>query len=150
MAGEQGPRYGGFRRDPQTLDLFINKAGTDVAQVSSTGVAVTGALTASSLFNLGASESTVASGVLTVTTPYVNVLPESSTADTVDSIVYTGATTGTLLICTSTATNTITFDDANINLGASTRAVAPGGSITLFFDGTQWTELTFLTASDNA
>lgn len=48
------------------------------------------------------------------------------------------------------AGHTITVDDANINLGASTRAIAPGGSLLLVFDGTEWTEVTFLTASDNA
>lgn len=109
------------------------------------------ALAGSGLLNLGAlEEPTIASGVLTVTRPFVNPLPESSTADQVDSIVYTGAVEGTLLIIHVPATNTITFDDANINLGAATRAVAPGGSLILVYDGTQWTELTFLAAADNA
>lgn len=49
----------------------------------------------------------------------------------------------------SKATNTITFDDANINLGAATRAVAPGGAIALYYDGTEWTELAFIAATDN-
>lgn len=104
-----------------------------------------------SLFNLGAAETpTIASGVLTVTRPFVNPQPESSTSDQVDSIVYAGATEGSLLVVHVPATNTITFDDANINLGAGTRAVAPGGSLILVYDGTQWSELTFLAASDNS
>ena len=101
------------------------------------------------MFILSPTEATVATGVLTVTSSFVNVLPETSTADQVDSIVYTGATEGTVLVLISKATNTITIDDANINLGAATRAVAPGGSITLYYDGTEWTELTFLAGADN-
>lgn len=154
------PQYG-VQRDRANSEVSLNYAGTKRLKVNSTGASVTGtlsatgtitstgALTASSLFNLAASEATVASGVLTVTTPFVNVLPESSTADQVDSIVYTGAVEGTILICVSKATNTITFDDANINLGAATRAVAPGGAIALYYDGSQWTELVFIAATDN-
>lgn len=119
---------------------------------------VGGALTAPSLIfsgagalRLGAAETpTIVSGVLTVTRPYVNPLPESSTSDTVDSIVYTGAVDGQLLLIHVPATNTITFDDAAINLGAATRAVAPGGSLLLVFDGTQWSEIVFNAATDNA
>lgn len=50
------------------------------------------------------------------------------------------------------AGHTITVDDANINLGAATRAVAPGGSLLLRYDGVedQWTEVAFLAAADNA
>ncbi len=93
---------------------------------------------------------TIASGVLTVTSGHVNPLPESSTADTVDSIVKTGAKAGDLLLIHVPATNTITFDDANINLAAATRAVAPGGSLLLVFDGSEWSELFFTAATDNA
>lgn len=102
-------------------------------------------------FGLGALETpTIASGVLTVTKPFVNPLPESSTADQVDSIVYTGVAAGDILVIHVPATNTITFDDANINLGAATRAVAPGGTLVLLYDGTQWSEVVFLAASDNS
>jgi hypothetical protein len=96
---------------------------------------------------------TIASGVLTVTGSFIAAAAESGTSDTVDSIVWNnGAPVGAgdyLLIVPDTG-DTITFDDANINLGAATRAVAPGGHISLYYDGTEWTELTFLTASDNA
>lgn len=164
----QRSQFAGFRKDPATDNLYINKEGTDVVQITTAGAAVTGtlsstgvltgtggvtstgALTASTLLNLTVADSTIASGVLTATTPIVNCLPESSTSDQVDSIVYTGAIEGTILICVSQATNTITFDDANINLGAATRAVAPGGSLVLYYDGSEWTEIAFLTASDNA
>jgi len=103
-----------------------------------------------SFLGFGALETpTIASGVLTVTKSFVNPLPESSTSDTVDSIVATGVQAGDLLFIHVPATNTITFDDANINLGAATRAVAPGGSLVLIYDGTQWSEVVFLAASDN-
>lgn len=94
-------------------------------------------------------DATIASGVLTVTQTFVNPLPESSTSDTVDSIVWADASEGSILILHVPATNTITVDDANINLGAATRAIAPGGSLILIYDGTQWTELSFLAAADN-
>ena len=92
---------------------------------------------------------TIASGVLTVTGSFIDPQPESGTADTVDSIVLTGVQAGDLLYIHIPATNTITFDDAVINLGAATRAVAPGGSLLLVYDGTQWSEMFFTAATDN-
>lgn len=103
-------------------------------------------------FGTGAA-ATVASGVLTATKGYMIVDAEGAgTTDTVDSIVGPGTPAdGDLLLLVSTATDTITYDDANINLGAATRAVAPGGSLLLRYDGTetQWTEVLFLAAADN-
>lgn len=101
----------------------------------------------------GIKSSTIASGVLTVDSNHlvVNPLPESSTADQIDSIVTKpAAQAGDLLLLHVPATNTITVDDANINLGAATRAVAPGGSLLLVYDGTQWSEVSFTAATDNA
>ena len=96
-------------------------------------------------------EPTIASGVLTCTKSFVNPLPESSTSDQVDSIVMDPvAAEGDILIIHVPATNTITFDDANINLAAATRAVAPGGTLMLIYDGTQWSEMFFTAATDNA
>ena len=92
---------------------------------------------------------TIASGVLTVTGSFVDPQPESGTADTVDSIVMTGVQAGDQLNIHIPATNTITFDDANINLAAASRAVAPGGSLLLVYDGTQWSEMFFTAATDN-
>lgn len=101
--------------------------------------------------SLNAAETpTIASGVLTVTQTFVDPQPESSTTDTIDSIVYADASEGSILILHVKATNTITVDDAVINLGGATRAIAPGGSLMLIYDGAQWTELTFLAGSDNA
>ena len=92
---------------------------------------------------------TIASGVLTVTGSLVDPQPESGSSDTVDSIVLTGVQAGDILLVHVPATNTITFDDANINLAAVTRAVAPGGSLLLVYDGTQWSEVLFTAATDN-
>lgn len=121
-----------------------------VPGVTSKAWAVTDSVTVPS-FGFGAAEdSTIASGVLTVTGSYVNALPESSNADQVDSIVKAGVQDGDILLIVSKATNTITVDDANINLGAATRAIAPGGSLLLYYDGTQWTEHSFVAATDNS
>lgn len=93
---------------------------------------------------------TIASGVLTVTKSHVIPLPESSTSDTVTSIVLAGQQAGDVILFHVPATNTITFDDGTINLAAATRAVAPGGSLLVVFDGTEWSEVMFLAASDNS
>lgn len=92
---------------------------------------------------------TIASGVLTTTQSYVWAAAESSTSDQVDSIVADWAQDGDFLVIVADTGDTITIDDANIDLGAATRAVAPGGSITLRFDGTTWAEYQFLAAADN-
>ncbi len=103
-------------------------------------------------FERGLEAPTIASGVLTVAKFAVDPQPESGTADTVDSIVWGGIGVlgaGDLLFIHVPATNTITFDDAVINLAAATRAVAPGGSLILIYDGTQWSEMAFTAATDN-
>lgn len=110
---------------------------------------------ATTLLSLGApAVSTIASGVLTVTGSFVAAAAESSTTDQVDSIVLSGRTVadGDLLVCIADVGDTITFDDANINLGDATRAVAPGGCLILRYDAaeSQWTELVFLAGADNA
>jgi hypothetical protein len=107
------------------------------------------------LFRLGAAEAvTIASGVATVTKSHVRLTSESSTSDQLDSIVLGGGRTvadGDILLLRPVAGHTITVDDANINLGAATRAVAPGGSLLLVYDGgeAQWTEVAFLAGADN-
>lgn len=92
---------------------------------------------------------TIATGVLTVTGSFVDPQPQTGTTDQVDSIVLTGVQAGDLLYIHVPATNTITFDDLNINLAAATRAVAPGGSLLLVYDGAQWSEMFFTAATDN-
>ena len=134
---------------------YAERVRLDNEVVSRDGVAgaltVEGAAIADGIFGLGAHETaTIASGVLTVTKSYVWAAAESSTTDQVDSIVFTGAADGTLLLLVADTGDTITFDDAAINLGAATRAVAPGGCILLRFDGTSWAEVLFLAAADNA
>jgi hypothetical protein len=106
---------------------------------------------AAGFFGLGSPEAvTIATGVATVTKPFVVLDAEGGgTTDQLDTITYTGAAAGDLLLLSVTATDTITVDDANINLGAATRAIAPGGSLLLRFDGSEWTEVVFLASSDN-
>ncbi len=93
---------------------------------------------------------TIASGILTVTGSFVDPDPEGGgSTDIVTSISMSGVQAGDLLLIHIPATNTITFDDAVINLGAATRAVAPGGSLLLVYDGSQWSEMYFTAATDN-
>lgn len=116
-----------------------------------TGVEVVGGVRVglAGVFGLGTPEEvTIASGIAIVTRPYVNLLPESSTADTVDSFTYAAAQEGDLLMVMSRATNTITLDNsATLLLGAGTRDLAPGGSCLLQKVGTTWVERAFTTAA---
>ena len=95
---------------------------------------------------------TIASGVATVTklTPVILLVGEGAANDTLDTLTVADIQAGdeTCLICDGS--DTITVDDANIDLGAATRAIAPGGSLGLRYDGTSWVETYFLTAADNA
>jgi hypothetical protein len=104
-------------------------------------------------FGFGTGEAvTIVSGVATVTKPFVILDAEGAgTTDQLDTITYTGAAGGDLLMLISNATDTITVDDANINLGAATRALAPGGTLLLRYDAgeSQWTEVSFLAGADN-
>lgn len=98
-------------------------------------------------------QSTIASGVLTISgrNLIVEPKPESSTSDQLDSITCTSKLEfGDLLLLFVPATNTITVDDANINLGAATRAIGPGGHLLLIWNGSKWNELTFLAGADNS
>ncbi len=71
--------------------------------------------------------------------------------DTVTDIVYAGSAEGDLILLCTEATNTITYDDANIALGGTTRACAPGGSILLVKNGAGvWTEIAFTATGDHA
>lgn len=131
-----------------TFDLAATFSGA-ITSNGRTGLGSTG------IFSLGTgATATIASGVLTATKSYMIMDAEGAgTTDTLDSISGPGTPAdGDLLLLVANATDTITVDDANINLGAATRAVAPGGSLLLRYDGTeaQWTELAFLTAADNA
>jgi hypothetical protein len=137
-----------------SLDFYDSQTGTNVASIATTGVTTTGFaatdVVASARFGLGtATTPTIAGGVLTVTSSNVNPLPETSTADTVDSIVKADQAAGDLLLIHVPATNTITFDNSGtMLLGAATRAVAPGGSILfLAVSTTVWHEVAFLAAA---
>lgn len=135
------------------IHRLYSGAGVETIKMDNSSTTITGTLrrAGAGFLGLSAAEAvTIASGVATVTKPYVILDAEGAgTTDTLDTITYTGAADGDLLLLTVTATDTITVDDANINLAAATRAVAPGGSLLLRFDGTEWTEVVFLAATDN-
>lgn len=132
--------------DTNTGEPYVDMDG-DV-HANGTSIFMEGAL-----LRLGAPTiSTIASGVLTVTGGFTAAAAESSTTDTVDSITLSGFTArnGDVILIVADTGDTITFDDANIDLGAATRAVGPGGHLSLRYDGTSWCELTFLAGADNA
>ena len=134
-------------------------SGIEVAKFDSAAITLTGLTTlaggwrssGASHIGLGAGEAvTIASGVATVTKPWVILDAEGAgTTDTLDSITYTGQAAGDLLLLTTTATDTITADNSStLLLGAGTRAVAPGGCLLLLAtSATVWQELVFLTAA---
>lgn len=94
---------------------------------------------------------TIATGVLTVANlaPVVIVVGEGAANDQLDTLTVTGARRGDTIILVSDGSDTITVDDANIDLAAATRAIAPGGALGLRYDGTSWAELFFTAAADN-
>lgn len=136
-----------YATDTTALSLSLGNAGWINDVVPSDAVLEVASLSTPAETGAG---TTIASGVLTVTQTVVIPLPEAGTTDTVDSIVKSGVQAGDLLLLHVPATNTITVDDANINLAAATRAIAPGGSLLLVYDGTQWSEVAFTAATDNA
>lgn len=123
---------------------------SDLVDVQVTGTSTFGTVSAGNL-TFGTPEAvTIASGVATITKSFVVLDAEGAgTTDQLDTITMAGVAAGHLLLLTVNATDTITVDDANINLAAATRAVAPGGSLLLFYDGTEWTEIHFTAATDN-
>lgn len=94
---------------------------------------------------------TIASGVLTVTdlTPVIEVIGEGAANDQLDTFTVTNKKVGDTVMLVSDGSDTITVDDANIDLGAAVRAVGPGGNIILRWDGTSWAEVSFLAGADN-
>ena len=95
---------------------------------------------------------TIATGVATVTalTPVVVLAAESSTTDQLDTLTVANVSAGDTVILVADTGDTITVDDANIDLASASRAIAPGGSLGLRYDGTSWVELYFTAAADNA
>jgi len=131
--------------DPTATAVYVDVDGDTHFNASS--VFVEGAL-----LRLGAPTSvTIASGVATITTGFVLLISESGTTDQLDTLTLASAGDGDLVLLIAKSTDTITVDDATINLAAATRAIAPGGCLLLRYDAaeTQWTEMFFLTAADN-
>lgn len=103
-------------------------------------------------FGLGAPEVvTIAAGVATCSGSFVQLAAESSTTDQLDTITLSTGTpnAGTLLLLTADTGDTITVDDANIDLGGATRALAgPNQFLLLIYNGSSWSEISFA-AGDN-
>ena len=105
-------------------------------------------------FALGAPEQYgIVSGVVTIAageSSYIRLKSESSTTDTVDTITVTDVQIGDILFLEAFPGHTITVDDANIDLGAATRALTDVGQmLTLFYNGASWSEMAYV-AGDNA
>ena len=97
----------------------------------------------------------MASNTLTIpagTRSYIAVHGEAEAADQLDTITKADAKAGDLLLLTNAIAGDLTVDDANINLGAATRALSEtGGShLLLIYDSVQseWTELLFINADN--
>jgi hypothetical protein len=135
--------------------LFYSKTtGATIATFGAAGATLTiatGGLTVADLAFGSAEAVAIAVGVATVTGSFVELTSETGTTDQLDTITKADAAAGDLLLLVPVATDTITVDDANINLGGiGSRAIAPGGSLLLYYDGTEWTELFFTASTDNA
>ncbi|MBU1176163.1 MAG: DUF2793 domain-containing protein [Alphaproteobacteria bacterium] len=85
----------------------------------------------------------IASGVLAVSTSFAVPVPQSGTADDVDSI--SGGADGALLIVTGTAGNSLTFRDGvgNLKLGGNRVLNAFEDALMLVRRGSDWIELSF-------
>jgi hypothetical protein len=126
-------------------------AGLETLKLDNRLVTLTGGLVFSgnARFGFGAPEQvTIASGVATITSRFVQLTSESGTTDTLDSFTFSGSAAGDIVRFIPKSTDTITFDNSvTMLLGAGTRTLAPGGYIDLQLLGTTWQERGFLTAS---
>lgn len=132
--------------DPTATAVYVDRDGDSHFNASSLFLE-------GSFLRLGAPDIvTIASGIATVTKGFTALAAESGTADQLDTLTYADAGDGDLIFLIADVGDTITVDDANINLGAATRAIAPGGCLLLRYDvaETQWTEVIFLAGADNA
>lgn len=94
---------------------------------------------------------TIASGVATVSemTPVVALAAESSTTDQLDTLTVTGAKQGDTIMLVADTGDTITVDDANIDLSAATIVLSGVVSLVLWYNGTGWSEVTTSGTVDN-
>lgn len=121
-----------------------NFTAGDISLTSATtsgGVSVGGMfrLVPSSVFVIGSSTT------LTPTTSFVNVGANSGdvTLNTTTAIADGGAS-GEILVLKGSGLFTVTVrDGANTKLGAVSRALSSGDTLTLIWDGNDWTELSF-------
>jgi len=94
---------------------------------------------------------TIASGVATVAalTPVIKLAAESSTSDTLDTLTVANVREGDTVLLVADSGDTITVDDANIDLSAGTIALSGVVSLLLWYNGTGWSQVTTSGAVDN-
>ena len=140
----------GLRAASSNPPLNLGSGALTAGAGTLASAAVTGKVTAG-LLSLGTPETvTLVSNVATITKSHVILDAEGAgTTDQLDTLTLASAAAGDVVLLRVNATDTITVDDANINLGAATRAIAPGGALLVYYDGTEWTELVFIAATDN-
>ena len=95
---------------------------------------------------------TIAGGVATVAalTPVIELTGEGGADDTLTTLTVAGVRTGDTVMLVATAGDTITVDDATIDLVAGTVAVAGDTTLLLRYNGTQWSQVATTISVDNA
>lgn len=95
---------------------------------------------------------TIASGVAVIppSASYIRLAAESSTSDQLDTITKPNAQVGDRLTLEADAGDTITVDDANIDLGGATRVLTDVGQyLVVQYNGAGWSEVSYA-AGDNS
>lgn len=134
----------------RTTTMDVAGGGPFVDVDGDTHLNVNDLYTEGALLRLGAPTVVeIDAGVAVITTGFVALAAETGDADTLDTLTFAGAGAGDIVLLIADTDDTITVDDANIKLGAATRAVGPGGCLALRHDGTSWGELFFLAGADN-
>ena len=95
---------------------------------------------------------TIVGGVATVSyfTPVVKLAAESSTSDTLDTLTVVDVQEGDIIHLVADAGDTITVDDASIDLLAATVALTADSTLSLRYNGTQWSQMYTVVSPDNA
>lgn len=135
----------------RTTTMDVTGGGPFVDVDGDTHLNVNDLYTEGALLRLGApTVVTIDGGVATISTGFVALAAETGEADQLDTLTLAGAGEGDVVLLVADTGDTITVDDANIDLGGATREVGPGGCLALRYDGTSWVEMFFLAGADNA
>ena len=108
------------------------------------GIVLDSSTTIDKKINLSSSVLTISSGEITITTSYHTVTPESGPNDDLDTI--NGGVEGDILYLRCAANKEITLKSGTGNLNLIENHLLSGGSSSqLFFDGTNWSEISVIT-----